>query len=299
MRKNILKLSVCSVVAVLMCCNVYAVPTVKKLGTATPGLNVAAQKSDGSSNPTRVGSIKAKAPTSQNVTGTISAKPVVSASADSGSVRFGLSPYLHNKYPAKSTGTNPGVASNEFIELKGRVDSAEENIDALTADVEGLTQNVDNVTTNVENLTQNVDSVTTNVENLTQNVDNVTTNVENLTQNVNNVTTNVQEISQNLASVTEIVNALNNNNNTTVTEEEKQYWNAKQAALTAGDGIIISENNVISSGLTAGGGISIASDVVSVKPGKGIEIKDGLVSSVMKLPFGKADNELTIPIWVE
>ena len=283
MRKNILKLSVCSVVAVLMCCNVYAVPTVKKLGTATPGLNVSAQKSDSSSNPTRVGSIKAKAPTSQNVTGTISAKPVVSASADSGSVRFGLSPYLHNKYPAKSTGTNPGVASNEFIELKGRVDSAEENIDALTADVEGLTQNVDNVTTNVENLTQNVD--------------NVTTNVENLTQNVNNVTTNVQEISQNLASVTEIVNALNNN--TTVTEEEKQYWNAKQAALTAGDGIIISENNVISSGLTAGGGISIASDVVSVKPGKGIEIKDGLVSSVMKLPFGNADNELTIPIWVE
>ena len=269
MRKNILKLSVCSVVAVLMCCNVYAVPTVKKLGTATPGLNVSAQKSDSSSNPTRVGSIKAKAPTSQNVTGTISAKPVVSASADSGSVRFGLSPYLHNKYPAKSTGTNPGVASNEFIELKGRVDSAEENIDALTADVEGLTQNVDNVTTNVENLTQNV----------------------------NNVTTNVQEISQNLASVTEIVNALNNN--TTVTEEEKQYWNAKQAALTAGDGIIISENNVISSGLTAGGGISIASDVVSVKPGKGIEIKDGLVSSVMKLPFGNADNELTIPIWVE
>ena len=283
MRKNILKLSVCSVVAVLMCCNVYAVPTVKKLGTATPGLNVSAQKSDSSSNPTRVGSIKAKAPTSQNVTGTISAKPVVSASADSGSVRFGLSPYLHNKYPAKSTGTNPGVASNEFIELKGRVDSAEENIDALTADVEGLTQNVDNVTTNVENLTQNVDNVTTNVENLTQNVD--------------NVTTNVQEISQNLASVTEIVNALNNN--TTVTEEEKQYWNAKQAALTAGDGIIISENNVISSGLTAGGGISIASDVVSVKPGKGIEIKDGLVSSVMKLPFGNADNELTIPIWVE
>ena len=285
MRKNILKLSVCSVVAVLMCCNVYAVPTVKKLGTATPGLNVSAQKSDSSSNPTRVGSIKAKAPTSQNVTGTISAKPATAASADSGSVRFGLSPYLHNKYPAKNTGTNPGVASNEFIELKGRVDSAEENIDALTADVEGLTQNVDNVTTNVENLTQNVD--------------NVTTNVENLTQNVNNVTTNVQEISQNLASVTEIVNALNNNNTTTVTEEEKQYWNAKQAALTAGDGIIISENNVISSGLTAGGGISIASDVVSVKPGKGIEIKDGLVSSVMKLPFGNADNELTIPIWVE
>jgi hypothetical protein len=210
MKKNILKISVVSVVSALLLCNANAAPTVKKLGVSAPGLNVTPQKVDNTTSVARVGSLRAKTPAGL---GSNSVPTKIAGSGLSGDTqsRLALSNYLHGKQKVKTTtSTGPGVASNEFIELRDHV----ENTDV---------------------------------------------SVQNIQQTLETVNETVNQTSGDLAEHVQ-------NQDVHVREGERETWNAKQDALTAGPGI---------------------------------DISDGVISSVMSLPVGGEQGQRSAPIWVE
>jgi len=129
MKKNILKISVFSMMGILLLGAADAAPTIKKLGGTVPGVNVTAQKNENLT-PARTGSVRLNTSNVIKTGGVPAAAKINTAKIpEANAARLSLGKYLHPAgVKAETTSSGPAVASQDVINLRDKVNVIEGDV---------------------------------------------------------------------------------------------------------------------------------------------------------------------------